>query len=123
VIVGTVTENREAIIRLIVRGLNGQEQEVEAVVDTGFTGFLTLPPRLITSLGFTWLGREEGVLSDGSLQVFDVYTATVIWDGQPRSVTADAADTDLLVGMGLMYRYDLRIQVVDGGTVTIEALP
>jgi clan AA aspartic protease len=123
VIVGTVTENREAIIRLIVRGLYGQEQEVEAVIDTGFTGFLTLPPRLITSLGLTWLGREEGVLSDGSLQVFDVYTATVIWDGQPRSVIADAADTDLLVGMGLMYRYDLRIQVVDGGTVTIEALP
>jgi clan AA aspartic protease len=123
VIVGTVTENREAIIRPIVRGLNGQEQEVEAVIDTGFTGFLTLPPRLITSLGLTWLGREEGVLSDGSLQVFDVYTATVIWDGQPRSVIADAADTDLLVGMGLMYRYDLRIQVVNGGTVTIEALP
>ncbi|MBA2450995.1 MAG: hypothetical protein H0V51_23525 [Chloroflexi bacterium] len=40
----------EATIRLTVEGASGQAHEVEAVVDTGFSGFLTLPPTLITLL-------------------------------------------------------------------------
>jgi hypothetical protein len=47
----------------------------------------------------------------------------VIWDGQARTVESDAADSEPLVGMSLIYGYDLRIQAVDGGTVTLEALP
>jgi clan AA aspartic protease len=86
-IVGVVNANREAVIQLVVRGSKGQEQEIQAIIDTGFTGFLTLPLALIDSLGLPWLGRESGVLSDGSLQVFDVYAATVIWDGLARTIT------------------------------------
>ena len=47
----------------------------------------------------------------------------MIWDGQARTVESDAADSEPLVGMSLIYGYDLRIQAVDGGTVTLEALP
>ena len=104
---------------MIVGEVNGN---IEAVIDTGFTGFLTLSPTLIASLGFTWLGREQGVLGDGSLQVFDVYAATVLWDGYARTVATDAADSDPLVGMGLIRNHDLHIQVLEGGTVTVEAL-
>ena len=74
-------------------------------------------------LGLAWHGREQAFLGDGSTQVFDVYAATVIWDGQARTVETDAADTDPLVGMGLIYGHELRIRAVDGGAVTIEALP
>ncbi len=49
-ITGIVNANREATIRLIVCGVRGQEQEIEAVIDTGFSGFLSLPSRLIVSL-------------------------------------------------------------------------
>lgn len=49
--------------------------------------------------------------------------ATVIWDGQARMVEVDAADIDPLVGMGLLYGHDVRMQVIDGDPVTIEALP
>jgi len=51
-----------------------------------------------------------------------VYAAIVIWDGQPRTVETDEAAADPLVGMGLIYGCDLRIQAVDGGTVVIAAL-
>ena len=121
-IVGVVNTNREAIIRLIVRGANGQEHEIEAVIDTCFTGFLTLSSALIISLGLDWRGREQAILGDGSVQVFDVYAVAVIWDGQVRTVEADAIDADPLIGMGMIYGHDLRIQAVEGGTVTIEAL-
>jgi clan AA aspartic protease len=122
VITGVVNANREATIRLIVHSTNGQWQEIEAVIDTGFTGFLTLPSSLITLLGLPWLGRQQAVLADGVARLFDVYAATVIWDGQPRIVETDAADTEPLLGMGMIYGHELRIQVVSGGSVAIEAL-
>jgi clan AA aspartic protease len=123
VITGVVNTKREAIIQVVVRGPNGQEREIEAVIDTGFTGFLTLPFSLIVALGLTWRGQAQAELGDGSLHQFDVYEATVTWDGQIRTVETDAADTMPLVGMGLLYGYDLHIQTVEGGIVTIEALP
>jgi predicted aspartyl protease len=71
-IIGSVNANREATIRLIVHGTQRQAQEIEAIIDTGFTGFLTLPLPLIASLGLTWRGRAQAVLADGSLHLFDV---------------------------------------------------
>ena len=37
-IMGFVNANREATIRLVVHGANRQTQEIEPVIDTGFTG-------------------------------------------------------------------------------------
>lgn len=59
-------------------------------------------------------------LADGSEQECDVYAATVIWDGQPRRVPVDAAETDPLVGMPLLNGSDLYMQVRAGGRVAIE---
>lgn len=122
-IIGVVNAYREATIHLIVQDANSQGHDIDAVIDTGFTGVLTLPHSLITALGLAWRGYASAVLGDGSLQQFDVYAATVIWDGQARTIEVDAADIDPLVGMGLLYGHDVRMQVIDGGPVTIEALP
>ena len=122
-ITGVVNANREAIIRLVVTGPSGQQQDTEAIIDTGFTGFLTLPPARVTSLGLPWLSRQPGILADGSVDIFDVYVATVMWDGQPRTVEVEAADTEPLVGMSLLDRHSLRIDVLRGGVVTVSALP
>ena len=48
-ITGVVTSFHQATIRLIVRGPAGQAQEIEAVIDTGFDGALSLPPADIGS--------------------------------------------------------------------------
>ena len=69
-ITGVVTANREAIIRLAVRGPAGVEQQIEAVVDTGFDGWLSLAPALIALLGWPWRRRGRALLADGSECVF-----------------------------------------------------
>jgi clan AA aspartic protease len=122
-ITGVVNAYREAIIRLPIRGSTGQEQEIEAVVDTGFDGWLTLPTSMIAALGLAWRGRGRAILADGSESLFDTYEVEVIWDSQPRQIPVDAIEADSLVGMSLLYGYNLHIQVVDGGSVTIDALP
>ena len=67
--------------------------------------------------------RQPGRLADGRVESFDVDVATVIWDGQPRTVEVEAADTEPLVGMSLLEHHALRIDVLNGGMVTITALP
>ncbi|MDE0077707.1 MAG: hypothetical protein OXO50_09320 [Caldilineaceae bacterium] len=54
---GRVNANDEAMIHLVLRGFAGEEQTVEAIIDTGFTGYLTLPAALIAWLGLSWAGR------------------------------------------------------------------
>ena len=121
-ITGSVNAYREPIIGFAIRGPIGQELEVEAVIDTGFNGSLSLPSSLIALLGLAWRRRGRAILADGSESIFDIYEATVVWDGQPRRVAVDAADTDPLVGMSLLDGYELTIQAKDGGKVTIKEL-
>jgi predicted aspartyl protease len=70
-IFGNVNEQREAIVQLAVFGENQQRQGIKAIIDTGYTGFLTLPPTLITTLGLTWYMQQEGILGDGTLCMFN----------------------------------------------------
>lgn len=121
-IVGTVNATREARIPLTLRAPLGGIQEINALIDTGFNGFLTLPPSLIAALGLQRLARGRAVLADGREQLFDIHAVTVLWDGHVIVVEADSAETDPLVGMGLLQGYELSIEIVDGGTVEIQRL-
>ena len=119
---GFVNQNCEAIIRLAVGHANSPKQMVEALIDTGFTGFLSLPLSIITDLGLPWQFRDLGTLGDGSEVIFEMYKATVIWDGQTQVIDVAASEADPLVGMSLLYGFKVQIEAVEGGTVTIEAL-
>ena len=120
-ITGVVNADYEAVIRLQLQGPRGQEREVDAIIDTGFNGFLALSPVLVTALGLTRLSRGRVILANGREELFDIYGVTVLWDDQPRYVEADAVDTTPLVGMALLDGYDLYVQVVGGGRVVIQA--
>lgn len=118
---GVVTADREAVVRLAVRGPAGQILEVEAVIDTGFDGWLTLPPAVIAELGLPWRRRGRAMLADGSESLFDIHEGMVDWDGRPRRVAVDAADMVPLLGMMLLDGHDLNIEVRPGGRVEIRA--
>ena len=121
-ILGNVNSRREAVIQFAVLGERNQRQGVEAIIDTGYTGFLTLPSAVITDLGLTWYMQQEGILGDGSVCTFNVFEALVIWDGQVKAVEVNESEADPLVGMGLLEGYELNIQGISGGSVTIKAL-
>jgi clan AA aspartic protease len=121
-IVGIV-RGRAALIRLTVRGFRGRQQEIEAVVDSGYTGWLTLPPTAIAALNLSWQTFGRGVLADGSVSAFDVYHAKVVWDGRVRPVFVDEFDATPLIGMALLRGYEYKMQVLARGKVTIKRLP
>lgn len=121
-ITGVVNGDYEPIIRIFIYSNNGQIYERDAVVDTGFNGWLSLPPDLVVILGLPWQRRGRAILADGSESIFDIYEATILWDGQPVTIPIDEADSDPLIGMSLMEGYELIIQIVDSGTVTIKKI-
>ncbi len=117
---GVVNANLEAVVILPLQDPSGQMREVEAVVDTGFNGYLTLPPMLMEDLELPVVGDGEAVLADGSEAAFDVYGVTVLWDGQPMYVETGAVGVDPLVGMALLDGHNLNIDVENGGLVLIQ---
>jgi clan AA aspartic protease len=118
-----VVRSDEARVRFKVKGSRGREQQVEAVIDSGFTGALTLPPALIATLGLRWRSVDRATLADGSICVFQVYVGKLLWDGKVRSVLVAEADADPLVGMRLLRGHELKMQVCARGKVTIKRLP
>lgn len=117
---GAVNAAHEAVVGLVVRGPSGRTRDVRAVVDTGFSRFLILPPSIVTELGLTYRTVDRFYLADGSEVNLDVYAATVLWDGRPRDIDALAADTQPLMGMAMLNGHDLHVEVEDGGRVAIE---
>jgi clan AA aspartic protease len=121
VIAGAVNAAYEPVITLAVQGPAGRPRDIDAVIDTGFGGLLTLPPALVAELGLLFKGTGLATLADGSTVDFPYYGVTVLWDGQRISIEAEAADTTPLVGMRLLDGHSLYMEVEDGGRVVIQA--
>ncbi len=122
---GRVAEDGgEAVLPVLVSdpGRGGARAAVEAVLDTGFTGHLTLPVEMVGSLALPELGSEELVLADGSTEIASVHRATVEWHGRSRTVPALALGGDPLIGMAMLGGSRLTMDATPGGDVLIEEL-
>jgi predicted aspartyl protease len=94
---GVVNLRHEATLTVVVGNSNRQLQAIDAVIDTGFNGFLSLPSAIITTLNLPWSGSDFVTLGDGSETYFDLYTGTVIDIAE--------SETEPLLGMALLYKY------------------
>jgi clan AA aspartic protease len=119
-ITGIVNVDFEPIIPLLICGSDGKVYTQDAIVDTGFNGWLSLPPDLIAQLTLKWKRRGRAILGDGSECVFNVYEAVLVWDGSFLTIPIDEADSEPLVGMSLMEGYQLMVQVFEGGPVELS---
>jgi clan AA aspartic protease len=120
---GSITADREAALSMIVRGPHGQEEHVEAIIDTGFNGFMVLPAPLVATLGLPYHTRTIATLADGTSVTLAIYHATIVWHEQDRSVYVLVAEGGPLIGMALLYGNRVMLDVVDCGPVTVAELP
>ena len=120
-ITGKVNKALDPIVSLTIIG-NGTEVTVDAVIDTVFSGELTLPLDLIKSLTLLWRSRGISILGDGSESVFDLYFGAVIWNNKIHKVVIDSVETMPLIGMRLLRNSTLWIEVCEGGDVRIESM-
>ena len=95
---------------------------IEFVVDTGFTGSLSLPQEAVTALGLPFLYEWNARLADDSTVVLPVYEATIFWGGIDLVVHVLASGQRPLLGTELLDGYELTAQFQEGGFVSIEPI-
>ena len=117
---GVVNANYEAVVTLPVLGPAGQTREVEAVIDTGYNGTLTLPPALVAELALPLVGPSQATLANGVVETFNVHDVAVLWDGMRRDIEADSVGPTPLAGMVLLDSHSLYVEITDGGRVAIQ---
>ncbi len=119
---GRINSRNEAVVRLWLRGPEGSALETEAIIDTGFSGSLTLPRHTAAALGLDLQGKARAILADGSERFYQVGEAILWWHGRTRLVSVSVMESAPLLGMELLYGSELALQVVEGGAVAIQEL-
>ncbi|MBI3759098.1 MAG: clan AA aspartic protease [Deltaproteobacteria bacterium] len=107
-------------MRVTVRSETGIQRDVDAIIDTGFNGFLTLPSEIITELKLSFSATADVVLGDGAGTRLSVYQAAIRIAG--RDIDAEVLETEggSLVGMQALQGLDLSIQVIPDGDVGLQ---
>lgn len=116
---GTVV-GLQARMGLIVRSPERSDVEIECVIDTGFEGFLTLPPSVVADLGLSYLININANLANNSNVETAVYLATIVWNGVERNIAVLAMGRRPLIGTALLEDYHLSIDFYEGGTVIVD---
>jgi clan AA aspartic protease len=119
---GEVTADYEISISLEVIGPSGTAIHINAILDTGFSSFLSLPTSLVNQLGLQHLHERPFILAGGHIVDFDVYLARVRWNGMIREITVVCAEDAVLLGMQMIRGHRMEAAIVDGGPVHIEPI-
>jgi hypothetical protein len=72
---GRVNQNCEVMLSIAVGHDDAPKLMVKALIDLGFSGFLSLPSSTIESLELPWIFSDSVTLGDGSEVIFQMYRA------------------------------------------------
>jgi clan AA aspartic protease len=109
---------RQPRIEVAFRLAGRPNLQIEFVVDTGFDGYLALPPAAVTALGLPFLHHLVANFADDRDERVAVHQAAIIWDGAEQEVQVLATGRRPLLGTLLMDGFDLHIRFADQGPVT-----
>ncbi|HZP81947.1 MAG TPA: clan AA aspartic protease [Chthonomonadaceae bacterium] len=115
-------EALHALLPITFRLPGQPDISIEFVVDTGFTGALTLPLPAVTALKLLYSEETYANLATDQDVALPVYEATIVWNGVERDVRVIATGRRPLLGTSLLKDYELLAQFADGGLVTIDEL-
>ena len=124
--IGRVTADGRAQVYVSVTGPSGVDEDVDALLDTGFNGTLALPPERIAALGLRQRSKTIVVLASGEKRHVPTYRATIqsyratIQFGMKEQTALIVEAGEPLVGMALMWGCNLQIECVNGGRVVMN---
>ena len=114
------TAPRESRLTVDILDNGGTATPIEFAIDTGFTGFMTLPTEVIGDLGLQHLADDQPmILSHGQSFVTSIYAAMAIWHGVTMRIIVIAMPGRPTIGMHLPWGSDVAIAVRENGRVAI----
>ena len=88
--------------------LDGSDDPINALVDTGFNGELMLTKAKIRELSLTFIGDDEYMTASGDVVPTTVHIGFIKWFGRTRKIAVLAtAGKANLIGMELLHFYRL----------------
>jgi clan AA aspartic protease len=95
---------------------------IEFVVDTGFTGHLTLPEEAVDLLGLSFETSVVATLADDSDVEIPAYKADILWGEGVRRVRVLATGDRPLLGTALLAGSSMYAEFVEEGVLEISPL-
>ena len=92
------------------------------MLDTGFTGDLTLSTATIQQFGLPWAGRRTFEPANGEIFDFEAYLVSVSWHGCPTDALALKSDSTQMQSMNRLWGSRIVLDAMDDGEVTIEEI-
>jgi predicted aspartyl protease len=115
-------------LKIILRGVwEGVEQELDAIVDTGFTGFLSMPMVDAFPLGLVLYGTTTTILADGSTsyKLMAVGTACVGQESKLGIVLLNmgAGPSAVLIGMEFLRIFNKSLLLIRENVILVDSPP
>lgn len=90
--------------------LEGTEDTIDVLVDTGFNGELMLTKEKIKELSLSFIGDDEYMTASGDVMPTTVHIGLIRWFGRTRKIAVLATSGKAnLIGMELLHFYRLDI--------------
>jgi clan AA aspartic protease len=115
-------ENLQAVVPVTFRLPGQPDLSIEFVVDTGFSGQLTLPPAAVVALGLPFSYDEIITLANDVDDTAPIHIATILWDGDEIEVRVFATGRRPLLGTALLAGSEFVAQFIQGGLVTVDSI-
>ena len=112
-IIGFVNESDEPVIEVKL-DLGKEKRAVNAVIDTGFNGYISVPKKLIDESDWDFLGIEEYELASGELMRERVFLGRIEIGTEKLAVfILSSNSSDALIGTKLLKNRLLTINFAD----------
>jgi predicted aspartyl protease len=106
-------ENNEPFIDLVVRGMATAPSPTKVLIDTGFTGFLSIPLIGALPLGLVLASPTSVVLADGSAVFRLLCVAWAELDGhtKPGMVILEPTGSHAMLGIDFLRKFNARLTI------------
>ena len=107
---GHINDNLEIKVKLSILSRDSTETEVEAIVDTGFTGDMCLSESLVESVELDYVGTKSFELANGKIEEKEVFLGKIIFDdARQETLFIISESEDTLLGANLLKTKELYI--------------
>jgi predicted aspartyl protease len=124
--IGYLDANGHPNVKVRIWGMAEQfAQEFEAMIDTGFTGFLSMPITAAFPLAVTLYGTTSYTLADGSVSPKLLGFGTVALETEVAhgTIVLEPNSTGLLLGMEFLKKLKKALFVGSAGVILVDDAP
>ena len=106
--------------QLEIEGVGSASLPLAAVIDTGFTEWLALPPDMVDQLGLRFVDRERLMFGNSASEDIEVYEARVKWCEEWHTIRVHQVPDDPAIGMELLRGHRIEFDALRDAEIDVE---